>query len=75
MLENISNALQTVQQIISASSLNADSIAKLSSNSSNNQTASQLSVTLANLNNVLQTVSTTKTNPEANEKSKLLSRN
>ena len=71
MLENISNALQTVQQIISSSNLGGigDSLAKLSQANSSNQTASQISATLASLSNVLHAVSSSKQDsPKQTEK-------
>jgi len=63
MLENISNALQTVQQIISSSNLSGigDSLAKLS--------ASQINATLASLSNVLHAVSSNQDNQKQTEKS------
>jgi len=71
MLENISNALQTVQQIISSSNLSGigDSLAKLSQVNSTNQTASQINATLASLSNVLHAVSSNQDNQKQTEKS------
>jgi len=58
MLENLSNALQTVQQIINASSSSSSSFS-LSNNNNSIQTQNQINATLASLNNVLQSVTST----------------
>ena len=58
MLENLTNALQTVQQLISSSNL-GENLNKLASASSSSE-SSQISTTLESLNNALMSMSSNK---------------
>jgi hypothetical protein len=60
MLENLTNALQTVQQFINSSNL-GENLTKLVQNSSNSD-QTQINSTLENLNNALKSISSTTNN-------------